>query len=232
MFADGWDYALPKFAAVCISVRGLTVVPNVWQINLKGLDGIQGPVYVGTGCVFRRQALYGYEPQIKDKKKTQNCNCFAQMCSLCCGGKSRKGKKSKGKKSDQKKPPARSDSTIPIFNLEDIEEGIEGIGAVWTFVSVAMMVDLRLSVVDGEHHMLFTVAGLDDEKSSLMSMKNFEKRFGQSPVLVASTLLENGGVPHTSSPGSLLKEAIHVISCGYEDKSDWGKEVRLCPIST
>eukprot|EP00246_Nothoceros_aenigmaticus_P012626 TRINITY_DN400_c0_g1_i1.p1 TRINITY_DN400_c0_g1~~TRINITY_DN400_c0_g1_i1.p1 ORF type:complete len:1103 (+),score=191.20 TRINITY_DN400_c0_g1_i1:225-3533(+) len=163
-----------------------------FDINLKGLDGIQGPVYVGTGCVFRRQALYGYEPTIKDKKKTQSCNCFAQMCSLCCGLKGRKGKKSKAKKGDQKKAPTRSDSTIPIFNLEDIEEGIEG---------------------------------LDEEKSSLMSMKNFEKRFGQSPVLIASTLLENGGVPHTSSPGSLLKEAIHVISCGYEDKTDWGKEI-------
>lgn len=68
-------------------------------------------------------------------------------------------------------------------------------------------------------------AGMDEEKSSLMSLKNFEKRFGQSPVFVASTLLENGGVPHSASPGALLKEAIHVISCGYEDKTDWGKEV-------
>ena len=34
----------------------------LFQINMKGLDGIQGPMYVGTGCVFRRQALYGYEP--------------------------------------------------------------------------------------------------------------------------------------------------------------------------
>lgn len=58
-----------------------------------------------------------------------------------------------------------------------------------------------------------------------MSMKNFEKRFGQSPVFVASTLLEHGGIPHSAQPGSLLKEAIHVISCGYEDKTDWGKEV-------
>ncbi len=58
-----------------------------------------------------------------------------------------------------------------------------------------------------------------------MSLKNFEKRFGQSPVFVASTLLENGGVPHSASPGALLKEAIHVISCGYEDKTEWGKEV-------
>lgn len=42
---------------------------------------------------------------------------------------------------------------------------------------------------------------------------------------MASTLLENGGVPNTVSSTSLLKEAIHVISCGYEDKSEWGKEV-------
>ncbi|KAL0365979.1 UNVERIFIED_CONTAM: Cellulose synthase A catalytic subunit [UDP-forming] [Sesamum radiatum] len=28
-----------------------------FDINMKGLDGIQGPIYVGTGCVFRRQAL-------------------------------------------------------------------------------------------------------------------------------------------------------------------------------
>lgn len=69
--------------------------------------------------------------------------------------------------------------------------------------------------------------GIEEEKSSLMSLKNFEKRFGQSPIFVASTLLENGGVPHAANPGSLLKEAIHVISCGYEDKTEWGKEVRL-----
>jgi hypothetical protein len=51
-----------------------------------------------------------------------------------------------------------------------------------------------------------------------------EKKFGQSPVFVASTLLENG-VPRDASPASLLREAIQVISCGYEDKTEWGKEV-------
>jgi cellulose synthase A len=44
-------------------------------------------------------------------------------------------------------------------------------------------------------------------------------------VFVASTLLDNGGIPHGVSPASLLKEAIQVISRGYEDKTDWGKEV-------
>jgi cellulose synthase A len=68
-------------------------------------------------------------------------------------------------------------------------------------------------------------AGFDDEKSVLMSQMSLEKRFGQSAAFVASTLMEYGGVPQSSTPESLLKEAIHVISCGYEDKSEWGTEV-------
>lgn len=61
-----------------------------------------------------------------------------------------------------------------------------------------------------------------------MSQMSLEKRFGQSAVFVASTLMENGGVPQSATPETLLKEAIHVISCGYEDKSEWGSEVNLC----
>lgn len=30
--------------------------------NMRALDGLQGPVYVGTGCMFRRYALYGFLP--------------------------------------------------------------------------------------------------------------------------------------------------------------------------
>lgn len=71
-------------------------------------------------------------------------------------------------------------------------------------------------------------AGFDDEKSLLMSQMSLEKRFGQSAVFVASTLMENGGVPQSAAPETLLKEAIHVISCGYEDKTDWGSEVCFC----
>ncbi|XP_024396834.1 cellulose synthase A catalytic subunit 7 [UDP-forming] isoform X1 [Physcomitrium patens] len=162
-----------------------------FDINLKGLDGVQGPVYVGTGCCFKRQAIYGYDPPPKDAKASGGRS--QGVCpSWLCGPRKKGVGKAKVAKGGKKKPPSRSDSSIPIFSLEDIEEGIEGI---------------------------------DEEKSSLMSLKNFEKRFGQSPVFVASTLLENGGVPHSANPGSLLKEAIHVISCGYEDKTDWGKEI-------
>ena len=72
----------------------------------------------------------------------------------------------------------------------------------------------------------FLVSGVDSDKEMLMSQMNFEKRFGQSAAFVTSTLMEEGGVPPSSSPAALLKEAIHVISCGYEDKTDWGLEVK------
>lgn len=58
-----------------------------------------------------------------------------------------------------------------------------------------------------------------------MSQKSLEKRFGQSPVFIAATFMEQGGIPPSTNPATLLKEAIHVISCGYEDKTEWGKEV-------
>ncbi|KAL2940411.1 Cellulose synthase A catalytic subunit 3 [UDP-forming] [Bienertia sinuspersici] len=158
------------------------------NINLRGLDGIQGPVYVGTGCVFNRTALYGYEPPHKPKNKKQGL-----FLSLC-GGSRKKNSKSSKKDSDKKKSGKHADPTVPIFNLEDIEEGIEG-------------------------------TGFDDDKALLMSQASLENRFGQSQVFVASTLMENGGIPPDVDPDTLLKEAIHVISCGYEDKSEWGSKI-------
>lgn len=161
-----------------------------FDINMKGLDGIQGPIYVGTGCVFRRQALYGFDaPKIK-KPPTRTCNCLPKWCccGCCCSSRNKKKKKSnKLKSSDTKK---RNQKHVPA--LESIEEGVEG---------------------------------SESKSLTLMSEEKLEKKFGQSPVFVASTLLEDGGTLKSASPASLLKEAIHVISCGYEDKTEWGKEV-------
>ncbi|XP_078150681.1 cellulose synthase family protein [Carex rostrata] len=138
-----------------------------FDINMKGLDGIQGPVYVGTGCVFRRQALYGYKPP-KGPKRPKMVTCD------CC----------------------------PCFGRKKNKLSKDG---------------LPQSVVDG---------GMEnDDKELLMSQMNFEKRFGQSAAFVTSTMMEDGGVPPSSSPAALLKEAIHVISCGYEDKTEWGMEL-------
>lgn len=88
---------------------------------MKGLDGLQGPVYVGTGCCFNRQALYGYDPVLTEEDLQPNI-----IVKSCCGSrkKSRGGKKSY---IDKKRAAKRTESTIPIFNMEDIEEGVEGI---------------------------------------------------------------------------------------------------------
>ncbi|PPD72590.1 hypothetical protein GOBAR_DD30509 [Gossypium barbadense] len=174
-----------------------------FDINMKGLDGIQGPIYVGTGCVFRRQALYGYDAPVKKKPPRRTCNCLPKWCCCCCCRSKKKNKKSK---SNDKKN--NKEVTKQIHALENIEEGIEDYVRALPFKVPT-----------------FHMAGIDNEKSSLMPQIKFEKKFGQSPVFIASTLMEDGGVPKGATTASLLKEAIHVISCGYEDKTDWGKEV-------
>lgn len=61
----------------------------------------------------------------------------------------------------------------------------------------------------------------------LISQMSFEKSFGLSTVFIESTLMENGGLPDSVNSSTLIKEAIHVISCGYEEKTEWGKEVSI-----
>ncbi|MBA0837285.1 hypothetical protein Goarm_009456 [Gossypium armourianum] len=91
-----------------------------FDINMKGLDGIQGPIYVGTGCVFRRQALYGYDAPVKKKPPRRTCNCLPKWCCCCCCCRSKRNKKSKSIDKKKKEVPKHKHA------LENIEEGIEG----------------------------------------------------------------------------------------------------------
>ncbi|KAG8044381.1 hypothetical protein GUJ93_ZPchr0050g33540 [Zizania palustris] len=166
-----------------------------FDINMKGLDGIQGPIYVGTGCVFRRQALYGYDAPKQKSLHRGPANCWPKWCICCCCFGDRKSKKKTMKPKAEKKKRSffkRAENQSPAYTLGEIEEG----------APVA-----------------------ENEKAGIVNQEKLEKKFGQSSVFVASTLLENGGTLKSASPASLLKEAIHVISCGYEDKTDWGKEI-------
>lgn len=91
------------------------------QINLKGLDGIQGPVYVGTGCCFNRRALYGYDPVLTEADLEPNI-----IVKSCCG--SRKKSRNVNKKYvDKKAVMKRTESNTPILNMDDIDEGVEGL---------------------------------------------------------------------------------------------------------
>ncbi|CAL0304941.1 unnamed protein product [Lupinus luteus] len=132
----------------------------LFDITLRCLDGIQGPVYVGSGCIFRRKALYGFDPP-KAMKRPR----LVQVHS----------------KQDE--------------NVEDAS---------------------------------ITVTGADeDNKQLLKSEMNFESKFGKSELFVNSSLTEEGGIDPSSGQAALLKEAIHVMSCTYEDRTLWGYEVGL-----
>ncbi|KAL6546487.1 Cellulose synthase A catalytic subunit 8 UDP-forming [Orobanche minor] len=158
-----------------------------FDVNMKGLDGIQGPVYVGTGCVFNRQALYGYGPASLPSLPKSSSSC--SWCgSCCCCYRGKKPAKEKDL-SEIYRDAKREDLSAAIFNLTEIDSY-------------------------DEH-----------ERSLLLSQMSFEKTFGLSSVFIESTLMENGGIAGSANPSTLIKEAIHVISCGYEEKTAWGKEI-------
>ncbi|KAF2309560.1 hypothetical protein GH714_003819 [Hevea brasiliensis] len=86
--------------------------------------------------------------------------------------------------------------------------------------------DVNMKGLDGIQGPVYVGTDYDEyERSMLISQMSFEKTFGLSSVFIESTLMPNGGVPESVNPSILIKEAIHVISCGYEEKTEWGKEI-------
>jgi hypothetical protein len=80
------------------------------------MEGIQGPMFVGIGCMFRRRTLYGYDPPTKEKTKKVIQN-------ICCGAHKPTKKNKLAHASNKNKTP---NSKSSIFGVEDIEEGFEG----------------------------------------------------------------------------------------------------------
>lgn len=148
--------------------------------NMRALDGLQGPVYVGTGCLFRRIALYGFDPP-RSKEHSGCCSC----CRL------RKRKRS-------------TVATTP------------------------------------EENRALRMGNLDDEE---MNLSLAPKKFGNSTFFIDSIpmaefqgrpLADHPAVKNGRPPGALtisrelldastVAEAISVISCWYEDKTEWGR---------
>ncbi|KAJ6713085.1 X-BOX TRANSCRIPTION FACTOR-RELATED [Salix purpurea] len=115
--------------------------------SMRALDGLQGPVYVGTGCMFRRYALYGFLPP--------RANEYLGMFG-----------------STKRRAPG---------HLED----------------------------ESEAQPLTTHPDL-----------NLPKKFGNSATPPGALLL-----PRPPLDAPTVAEAIAVISCWYEDKTDWGDKI-------
>ncbi|KAJ3672605.1 hypothetical protein LUZ60_007326 [Juncus effusus] len=150
--------------------------------NMRALDGLQGPVYVGTGTLFRRIALYGFDPPRSKEHKPGCCGCCFP----------------------RKKSPSKVSSS--------------------------------------EETRALRMADFDEEE---MNMSTFPKKFGNSSFLIDSIpvaeyqgrpLADHPAVKNGRPPGALtvprdlldastVAEAISVISCWYEDKTEWGNRV-------
>lgn len=84
---------------------------------MKGLDGIQGPVYVGTGCCFNRQALYGYSPPSMPSLPKASSSCSWCGCFSCCCP----AKKPTKDLSEAYRDAKREELDAAIFNLREID---------------------------------------------------------------------------------------------------------------
>uniref|UniRef100_A0A0E0E3L5 Uncharacterized protein n=1 Tax=Oryza meridionalis TaxID=40149 RepID=A0A0E0E3L5_9ORYZ len=163
-----------------------------FDIEMKGLDGIQGPVYVGSGCCFSRKALYGFEPAAAadDGDDMETAGDWRRMCCCCFG---------MGKRMNAMR---MSVSAVPLLDSEDDSDEQEA-----------------------------AAAGRRRRRRLRAYRAALERHFGQSPAFIASAFGEQGrrggGSPDaTVAPArSLLKEAIHVVSCAFEERTRWGKEI-------
>ncbi|XP_030524693.1 cellulose synthase-like protein D2 [Rhodamnia argentea] len=155
-----------------------------FDVNMRALDGLQGPVYVGTGCLFRRTALYGFDPpRVKERG-----GCFRQIFK-------------------------RHRSSAVVASTPEI------------------------SLV--ENHFL----GMGDSGQEEVNL--LPSKFGNSVLFVESIriaefqgrpLADDPSVKNGRPPGALaiprqlldaptVAEAISVISCWYEDKTEWGQRI-------
>ncbi|KAL5848622.1 hypothetical protein ACOSQ4_006635 [Xanthoceras sorbifolium] len=143
--------------------------------NMRALDGLQGPVYVGTGCMFRRYALYGFNPP----RANEYIGVVGQ------------------KKIPAAPVPPRSEEeadTEPLNSHPDLDLPRK-------FGNSTMFTD---SIAVAE----FQGRPLADH----ISIKN-----GRPP----GSLL----APRPPLDAPTVAEAVAVVSCWYEDKTEWGLRV-------
>ncbi|MED6206169.1 Cellulose synthase-like protein D1 [Stylosanthes scabra] len=149
--------------------------------NMRALDGLQGPMYVGTGCMFRRYALYGFEPP----RFMEHTGLFGRVKT-----------KVNRNPANQVKMNQEDEDTQPL-NENSSDSG----GVPQKFGNSSIFTD-TIPVAE------FQARPLADHKS----VKN-----GRPP----GALLK----PRSPMDAPTVAEAIAVISCWYEDKTEWGDRV-------
>ncbi|CAN1352954.1 Cellulose synthase-like protein D5 [Linum perenne] len=154
-----------------------------FDVSMRALDGLQGPMYVGTGCIFRRTALYGFSPP----RAAEHCGWFG----------TRKIKLLLRKKK-------KMNEEVDIDG--DIDIDIESLLLPKRFgTSTSLASSIPVAEYQGR---------LLQEGNSFNSHNN---NHGRPAGALA--------VPREPLDAATVAEAISVISCFYEDRTEWGKRV-------
>ncbi|KAK6122843.1 hypothetical protein DH2020_043424 [Rehmannia glutinosa] len=140
--------------------------------NMRALDGLQGPVYVGTGCMFRRYALYGFHPP----RANEYQGMFGQ-------------------------------NKIPAKNHQPQSEDMEPLTG---------HPDLNLPKKFGNSTMFSdTIAVADFQGRPLAD--HFSVKNGRHPGALI--------IPRPPLDAHTVAEAVAVISCWYEENTEWGDRI-------
>ncbi|KAJ3692561.1 hypothetical protein LUZ60_011656 [Juncus effusus] len=147
-----------------------------FDVNMRALDGLQGPEYVGTGCMFRRIALYGFDPPRQKPPR---------HCSDCCFPRN---KHSYDDESEDQ--PLRPANVLPGMSTWPRKFGTS--------------------------HMFIDSITIAEYAGRPLADHRTVKHGREALALI-------GARPPLDS--AMVAEAIGVISCWYEDKTDWGRTV-------
>ncbi|CAN6486591.1 unnamed protein product [Victoria cruziana] len=148
--------------------------------NMRALDGLQGPVYVGTGCLFRRMALYGFDPP-RSKERSGCCCCFPKL--------------------RKPKPAAVSEENRALRMGDSDDEELNVSLNPKKFGNSSFLID-SIPVAEYQGRPL----------ADHPSIKN-----GRPPGALT--------IPRDLLDASTVAEAVNVISCWYEDKTEWGTRI-------
>ncbi|KAK8968527.1 Cellulose synthase-like protein D5 [Platanthera guangdongensis] len=153
-----------------------------FDVTMRAMDGLQGPMYVGTGCIFRRTALYGFSPPRATEHRgwlgRKKIKLFLKKPTL-------------GKKTDSE-------------NNEEEEEhdDVESCSLLPKMFGSSSILGASIPVAEYQGRLLQDLPGTHNGRP-------------------AGSL----AVPREPLDASTVAEAISVISCYYENKTEWGKRV-------
>ncbi|KAA8543054.1 hypothetical protein F0562_021451 [Nyssa sinensis] len=159
-----------------------------FDVNMRALDGLQGPMYVGTGCIFRRIAVYGFSPP----RATEHHGWFGR----------RKIKSSLWNKRKLAKNEEDDEMILPVIeDRNDYDEFTESLIPKRFGNSISLIDSIAVAEFGGR--LLHDLRGKGSQGRPAGSL----------------------AVQREPLDASALAEAISVISCFYEDKTEWGKRV-------